>query len=79
MEATNLLTLASSLVATLFGMLCAIIIWVGTRVIVKQDEMLHKIDDFRAALHDVKSELNERINQLDVRLVRVETLMEDPK
>lgn len=77
MDATNLLTLASSLVAALFGILSVVIGWVGSRVIVKQDEMMEKIDDFRTDLHDVKYELNDRISQIDIRLVRVETLLDD--
>ncbi len=65
-------TILLSLVATLFGILCAIISWVGARVILKQDELMIKLDD-------VKDDLHGRINSIDTRLVRVETIINDEK
>jgi hypothetical protein len=66
MEPTHLFALSGSAVVTLFGMLYAIVSWVGKRIIAKQDEMIDKINDVHA-----------RISRLDVRLVRVETILED--
>jgi peptidoglycan hydrolase CwlO-like protein len=57
-----LLTITTSLLAALF----AVIGWIGSRVVNKQDEMINKLDD-------VKDELHRKINNLDGRLVRVET------
>jgi len=68
MDTTHLLSIASSLVATLFGLLTVLIGWVGSRLIIKQDTMLEKLDG-------VKQCLNERINDIDVRLVRLETMV----
>lgn len=66
MDTTILLTIAGSLVATLFGILSVVIGWVGSRVIVKQDEMIVKLDS-------VKDDLHARINNMGLRLVKVET------
>lgn len=66
MDATTLLTISASLVAALFGVLCAVIGWVGSRVVVKQDELMAKLDL-------VKDDLHTRINHLGIRLVKVET------
>lgn len=66
MELGQLLTLASALVATLFGLLSVIIGWMGARIIVRLDQMVDRLDGVRSELHD-------RINDIDNRLVRVET------
>ncbi len=61
-----------NLAATLFGILIALSAWIGSRVVSKQDEILTKLDD-------VKDDLHKRITQIDLRLVRVETLLYEDK
>jgi hypothetical protein len=63
----DLLTLISSLSAILFGTLSVIIGWVGSRLIMKQDTMLDKMDDIKYDLHN-------KLNQLDIRLTKIEIL-----
>ena len=66
MNEAMLLTIAASLVATLFGVLVAIIGWVGNKFYAKLDEISKN-------LIVMAGELHERINGIDRRLVRVET------
>ena len=69
MNETLLLTIAASLVATLFGVLVAIIGWLGNKFYAKLDEISKN-------LVQMAGELHERINGLDRRLVRVETTID---
>ena len=62
----NHLMTATSLVAVMFGLLCAIMGWVGNRVSVKLDELDAKISA-------MASELHTRINQIDNRVTKLET------
>ena len=66
MSDTFLLTMASSLVATLFGLLVLIIGWLGNK-------FYSKLDEISQNLSRMAGELHERINGIDRRLVRVET------
>lgn len=68
MSDTQLLALAASLVATLFGLLTLVIGWVGSRVISQLDAMDVKQDE-------IKDDLHARITHIDKRLVRVETVL----
>lgn len=61
-----LLTIAGGLVAVLFGLLCALIGWLGSKALGKLDEVVLMLDK-------VSSELHNRITGIDKRLVRVET------
>jgi biopolymer transport protein ExbB/TolQ len=61
---------ASSLVATLFGLLVTIIGWLGNKFYAKLDEISKN-------LVVMAGELHERINGLDRRVTRVETQYED--
>lgn len=70
MSETQLLTVAASLVACMFGLLATVIGWMGSRAINALDAMKEK-------LNEVASELHQRINGIDTRLVRVETKLED--
>ncbi len=79
MESNDVLTLAASLVGVLFGILSVVIGWIGSRITTKQDEMMSKLDLFKDELHRAKYEMNDRLNLLEVRLVRVETLLEDER
>lgn len=69
MNDTILLTIAASLVATLFGVLVAIIGWLGNKFYTKLDEISKN-------LVAMAGELHERINDVDRRLVRVETTID---
>lgn len=70
MTDTQLLTLAASLVATLFGLLVTIIGWLGNKFYVKLDEISKN-------LVEMAGELHERINGLDRRVTKVETRCEE--
>lgn len=69
MTETQMLTMAAALVATMFGLLAAVIGWIGQRAISSIDQMKDK-------LNEVAGELHSRINGIDGRLVRVETKLE---
>ncbi len=69
MNDAQLLTIACSLVATLFGLLVAIIAWGGSRVI-------SKLEDVAAKLNTMAVELHARINNIDVRVSVIETKCE---
>ena len=66
MTETAALTIALGLVATLFGLLTAILSWTGAKVIARLDAVVDKLDK-------VASELHARINGIDNRLTVVET------
>lgn len=66
MTETMLLTLASSLVATLFGLLVLIVGWLGNKLYSKLDEMSKNLVAMAGELHG-------RINDIDRRLIVVET------
>lgn len=69
MSESMLLTVAASLVATLFGVLVMIIGWLGNKFYTKLDEISSNLVKMAGELHD-------RINGLDKRLVRVETTID---
>jgi hypothetical protein len=60
MTETQLLTLASALLAAMFGLLTAVLGWVGSR-------MYGKLDEVVRALGTVKDELHDRITTTDRR------------
>lgn len=66
MSETMLLTIAASLVATLFGLLVAVLGWLGNKIYAKLDEMAKTMQEIAGDLHD-------RINGLDRRVTVVET------
>lgn len=69
MSDTTLLAVAASLVATLFGLLVAIIGWLGNKFYSKLDEISRNLVVMAGELHD-------RINGLDRRLIKVETTID---
>ena len=69
MSESMLLTVAASLVATLFGVLVMIIGWLGNK-------FYTKLDEISSNLVKMAGELHERINGLDRRLIRVETTID---
>ncbi len=70
MTETQLLTIAAALVATLFGVLVAVLGWMGNKIYEKLNEMASTMTEIAGDLHG-------RINGIDGRLVRVETKLED--
>ena len=69
MNETQLLTIACMLVATLFGILVAIIGWLGNKFYTKLDEISKNLVTMAGELHD-------RINGLDRRTTVLETKIE---
>ena len=70
MTDTQLLTIAASLVATLFGLLVALLSWLGNK-------FYTKLDEISGNLVKMAGELHERINGLDRRVTKVETQCEE--
>lgn len=70
MTETQLLTIAAALVAAMFGLLTAVVGWVGSRAI-------NALDSMKEKLNEVAGELHSRINGIDGRLIKVETKLED--
>ena len=66
MTETQLLAVAASLVATLFGLLVALLGWLGNK-------FYSKLDEISKNLVLMAGELHERINGLDRRVTVVET------
>lgn len=66
MNETTLLALAASLVAAMFGLLCAILGWLGNRI-------YNKVDEMSKSLTSMAGELHTRINGIDRRVTVVET------
>lgn len=70
MTEPQLLTMAATLVATLFGVLAAVIGWIGARMITRMDDVIDRLNKMAGDLH-------ERINGIDRRVVRLETKQGD--
>lgn len=66
MSETQMLTMAATLVAAMFGLLATVLGWIGSRAIAALDAMRDKLDE-------VASELHNRINAIDRRVTVVET------
>lgn len=62
---TTMLAIAASLVATLFGLLVAVLGWLGAKVVNRLDAVVTKLEE-------VKTDLHERINGIDRRVVKLE-------
>jgi len=72
MTQETLFSLSLSLVGALFGVLTLIVGWIGSNVIKRLDILSDK-------LSEVAGELHNRVNNLDTRLVRVETRMDQDR
>lgn len=70
MTEAMILTIASSLVATLFALLIALLGWLGNKV-------YEKLSEISRNLIEMAGELHERINGLDRRVTVVETRCQD--
>ena len=55
-----------SLIATLFGLLIAVLGWMGNKV-------YGKISEMASSMHNIERDLHGRISDLDRRVTRVET------
>ena len=73
MNQTEMRTIAAGLIAAMFGLLATVLGWIGSRAITRMDAMGEKIGD---KLDNMAGELHTRINGLDTRLTRVETIVE---
>ena len=69
MDSMGMLTVAGALVAAIFGVLLAVLGWIGNK-------LYAKLEDIASSLHAISGELHERINGLDRRTTRVETKLE---
>ena len=69
MSESLMLTIAASLVATMFGLLIAVLGWMGNKVYSKMEEI-------EMTLHKIAGDLHEKINTLDRRVTVVETKQE---
>ena len=73
----QLLTIAASLVAAMFGLLVTVIGFMGARMINKQDEIVQSISNVKDELHDRISEYQtvqaDKWNGIERRLSVVET------
>ena len=69
MEAVQFVAVASSIAAALFSVLIAVLGWLGNKIYTK----LESLSD---AMDAVKDELHERINKIDRRVTRVETIVD---
>ena len=61
-----MLTVLGTICATLFGLLCALLAFGGTKLINKMDQLYDRVDDYVSNLHV-------RINGLDTRVTVLET------
>lgn len=66
MDETYLLNLSLAIVAAMFGLLTAVLGWLGSRIYSKLDEM-------GKTMNAIASDLHEKINGLDRRVTVVET------
>ena len=65
METVSLLTLAASLVAALFGILIAILGWMGNK-------MYEKLTEMAKSMQLIEKDLHGQISMLDRRVTRIE-------
>lgn len=69
MEAIQFVGVASSVAAALFTILIGLLSWLGGKAFSQLEELKTSIDG-------LKDELHERINKIDRRVTRVETIVE---
>jgi biopolymer transport protein ExbB/TolQ len=79
MNETQMLTLAAALVATMFGLLCAIIGWVGSRALNAIDEIRQQLGRMAQEIHEkivaTKDELHDRVTTMGERIAKLEALI----
>jgi hypothetical protein len=67
MTETQILAASGSIIIALLGVLLCVIGWLGSRVINRLDDLVDRVDE-------VKGDLHNRINGIETRLVKVETI-----
>ncbi len=67
MDTISVLTVASALVATLFGLLVAILGWMGNKVYEKLSEMARLMSIIEKDLHGQISGIDRRVSYLEVK------------
>ena len=67
MDTISVLTIASALVATLFGLLVAILSWMGNKVYEKLSEMARLMTIIEKDLHGQITGLDRRVSYLEVK------------
>jgi hypothetical protein len=67
MSETQLIAIAGAVLAAMFGLLTAILGWIGSK-------MYAKMEEISRTMHDIAGDLHERINDLDRRVTVVETV-----
>jgi hypothetical protein len=59
---------AASIIVSLLGVILCVVGWLGSRMANRLDDLVDRIDE-------VKGDLHERINGIDIRLIKVETII----
>ena len=77
MQETMLLTIAAWLVATLFGMLTALVGWTGNKVVGKLDDVVKKLGEVSAELHERINGLDRRVTVLAAARERIHKIRDD--
>lgn len=67
MDAVIVLTIASGLVATLFGLLVMIVGWMGNKLYDKLDEMSRSMQIIEKDLHGKISGIDRRVTHLEIK------------
>ena len=67
MDTISVLTIASALVATLFGLLVAILSWMGNKVYEKLSEMARLMSIIEKDLHGQISGIDRRVTYLELK------------
>lgn len=67
MDTISVLTIASALVATLFGLLVAVLGWMGNKVYEKLSEMARLMSVIEKDLHGQISGIDRRVSYLEVK------------
>lgn len=76
MSDTLLVSIALGVIAGLFGVLMAVLGWLGNRIYNKLDEVAKSIAAMYDRVGEVKDELHDRITGIDKRVTRIETMEE---
>lgn len=76
MSDTLLVSVALGIIAGLFGMIMAVLGWLGNRIYSKLDEVAKSITAMYERVGEVKDELHDRITGIDKRVTRIETMEE---
>lgn len=76
MNDTVLVSVALGIIAGLFGVLMAVLGWLGNRIYGKLDEVAQNMLKMYERVGEVKDELHDRITGIDKRVSRIEAVEE---